>query len=162
MRLGIEFFDRAADVVAREMVGKRLVHRRKIAAITATEAYFADGDGASHLQQTQKAKRAREAFARGPGTIYIHFNHGWHCMDLIAGNGSVLLCAVALPAGKGPHKALVALGIEKDLHTVRVSDVDSPVWLEDGPLIGNGLVVGPRNGVKAASELPLRFEVVND
>lgn len=159
MRLRADFFDRPADVVALELLGKHLVHGDKSAAITATEAYFAEGDGASHLRQPRKAKRAREAFDRGPGTIYIHFIHGWHCMDLIAGNGSVLLCSVRHPKGNGPHKALSVLGIEKNLHTLRVTDSDSSLWLEDAPIVAGGLVVSPRRGVKAAADLPLRFEL---
>lgn len=162
MRLGVEFFARSADVVAREMLGKRIVYAGNSTAIAATEAYFSDGDGASHLQQVRKMKRASEAFSRGPGTIYIHFNHGGRCMDLIAGNGSVLLCAVALPAGNGPHKALAALGIGKEFHTVRMTDADSPIWLEEGSSGGSRCVVSPRRRVKAAFELPLRFEAAND
>ena len=60
MRLTFEFFSRPAVLVAKELLGKILVHGNMRAAILETEAYLAQGDAASHVQRRRKSavKRA--------------------------------------------------------------------------------------------------------
>jgi DNA-3-methyladenine glycosylase len=80
--LGLEFFDRPALTVARELLGKYLVRRvgkKEIALmITETEAYDGHKDKASHASRGQ-TPRNTPMFGEAR-TIYVYFTYGMHWM----------------------------------------------------------------------------------
>jgi DNA-3-methyladenine glycosylase len=153
-RLAFDFFNRPAAVVARELLGKRLVHGSLAAGLVETEAYLARDDLAAHSVQGKKP--ALEALAKGPGTIYIHPMRGWVGIDLVAADGSVLLRGLDVPKVNGPAKLTTWMDITGALHTRNVTDPACPLWLEEGMARGE-IVVGPRVGISKSAGLPLRF-----
>ena len=80
--LGAEFFDRAADEVAVDLIGCRLCWkhdgRSDVRIITETEAYFGEHDLASHASKG-RTKRTEVMFGP-PGTLYLYFVYGMHWM----------------------------------------------------------------------------------
>ena len=89
MRLGREFFERDALVVAPELLGKALVtvtpegaERRLV--ITETEAYRGEEDTACHAHRG-RTKRT-EMLYRGGGAVYVYLCYGIHwLMNVITG-----------------------------------------------------------------------------
>lgn len=83
MRLKKDFFARGAEVVARDLLGKILVHKfpnctEIRGVIVETEAYIGEHDLASHAR-AGRTKRT-EAMYGEPGTIYMFFTYGVHWM----------------------------------------------------------------------------------
>ena len=75
-----EFYNRRTDVVARELLGKILIHYYKgkccSGRIVETEAYFSENDPANHAA-CGRTKRNSPMFDF-PGTVYIYFCYGNH------------------------------------------------------------------------------------
>jgi len=75
-----KFYDRSPDIVARELLGKILVHYYKgkccSGRIIETEAYFSGNDPANHAARG-KTKRNAPMFD-SPGTVYVYFCYGNH------------------------------------------------------------------------------------
>jgi DNA-3-methyladenine glycosylase len=109
--LGAAFFDRDAQVVACDLLGKVLCHTLDgaplWAAIVETEAYYRD-ERASHasLGYTEK----RRALFMPPGTIYMYYARGGDSFNVsCAGAGNaVLVKAGWVPAGEADANADVA------------------------------------------------------
>jgi len=78
-----EFFNRPADKVARDLLGKALLRRqgRSVTThiITETEAYIGPQDLASHAAGGRRTKRTEIMFGQ-PGTLYVYFVYGMHWM----------------------------------------------------------------------------------
>lgn len=96
--LSNEFFNRAADVVARDLVGKIIRRRYGVqwltAAIVETEAYCADKASHSYLGRTP----SREAMWAAPGTIYMYHSRGGPSLNFsVAGDGHAVLIKAARP-----------------------------------------------------------------
>jgi DNA-3-methyladenine glycosylase len=98
------FYRRNAALVARELLGKCLVHRLdgKFLAgiIVETEAYLADQDAASHSACGPTPRNAA-MFADG-GTCYVYLSYGInHCMNVVTGPegcGEAVLIRALRPA----------------------------------------------------------------
>lgn len=163
-RLPPEWFRRDALTVARDLIGKTLVHRRRSGVITETEAYIGPHDLACHAR-FGPTERTSVMFGPG-GFAYVYLCYGVHEMFNIVtgpdGHGeAVLVRAVAIDgddaAGRGPGKVTVALGIDRrhnrrDLARGALHVLDSP----STPPISTG----PRIGVDYAGEwakCPYRF-----
>lgn len=91
------FFERDALVVARALVGCRIVHGARVARIVETEAYRGPTDLACHAR-VGLTKRTRTLFGV-PGHAYVFLIYGMHdCMNVVCkddGSGhAVLLRAV--------------------------------------------------------------------
>ena len=88
MKLPRDFYARDTRTVARELLGKILVHRdagvRRAARIVETEAYHGPGDLASHARF---GPTARAAIMFGPpGVAYVYLIYGTsHCMNVVTG-----------------------------------------------------------------------------
>jgi len=112
-RLARSFFDRPALVVARALLGQRLVHvrngRRLAGLITETEAYLGEADLASHARP---GRTSRNAVMYGPpGFAYVYFTYGMHwCLNIVTeGEGTptaVLLRAIAPVEGAATMRRL--------------------------------------------------------
>ena len=102
MRLGREFFERDALVVAPELLGKALVtatpegaERRLV--ITETEAYRGEEDTACHAHRG-RTKRT-EMLYRGGGAVYVYLCYGIHwLMNVITGPADFPRACSSAPA----------------------------------------------------------------
>lgn len=84
MKLKRDFFERGAEAVAKDLLGKRLVRvfddSEKISGIiTETEAYVGRQDLASHASGGRRTKRNEVMYATA-GLIYVYFTYGMHWM----------------------------------------------------------------------------------
>ena len=130
-RLTFDFFHRPCLEVARDLVGKVLVHEGKRLRISETEAYCGESDTACHASKG-RTKRT-EVMYMDAGTVYIYLCYGMHWMLNIVtgeeGQPEAVLIRACLEA-PGPGKLTKALAITGDLN--RGSVVDSDVlWVED-------------------------------
>lgn len=123
-KLARRFYGRDADVVARELLGCRLVRVvdgvARVGRIVETEAYLGPHDRASH---SARGRTARNAVMFGPpGHAYVYFIYGMHyCLNVVTGwpgsASAVLIRAlepVAHMAGRtsGPGLLCRALGVD--------------------------------------------------
>jgi DNA-3-methyladenine glycosylase len=100
VQLGREFFERAPDVVAQELLGTIMIVRgtRTVRArILETEAYGGLEDPASHAY---RGPTPRAAIMFGPaGFLYVYLSYGIHwCMNVVTGerdSGSAVLLRAA-------------------------------------------------------------------
>ena len=111
-----QFFDRDAEIVARELIGCSLVRRRNNKLlkhkITETEAYVGPHDLACHSSKG-RTKRTEVMFGP-PGTLYIYLIYGLHWMlNVVTGPigypAAVLIRGVDTLAG--PGRLTKAMGI---------------------------------------------------
>ena len=176
------FYDRATELVARDLLGAVLEHRSALGVtvgrIVEVEAYLGPDDPACH---SARGLTARNRHLHGaPGTAYVYFIYGMHwCANAVTrerGHGSaVLIRAVEPLAGvaimrerrgrvagtqltNGPGKLCQAFGIDRAHDGAR---------LDRGPLrirahervLDADVVVGPRIGISRAVDWPLRFSI---
>ena len=154
-KLSYEFYHRPCLQVARELVGKILVHRvdgrEYRLRITETEAYCGESDTACHAHKGRT--RRTEVMYRSAGTIYIYLCYGVHWMlNIVTGEEdapeAVLIRACAGKAN-GPGKLTKALGITGALN--RGSILGGELWIEDDGL-SCAVRTLPRVGIGYASE----------
>lgn len=182
-----EFFDRAPQDVARDLLGKALIRQtddsRNAGSLTGgliveTEAYLAQGDEASHSHRGPRP-RNRSMFA-GPGTLYVYTIHAKFCLNAVteqAGVGSAVLIRALEPVWnlalmherrkrddprelcRGPAKLCQALSVDL-AHDG--GDLCSPksIWIEPGVSIAPDCITAtPRIGIRRAADHRLRFFV---
>lgn len=102
--LGREFYDRDSVIVAKELLGKVLVHemdgQRISAKIVETEAYMGIEDKAAHSYGGRRTPRV-EVMYGGPGFSYVFFVYGMHhCFNIVTreeGNPQAVLIRAAEP-----------------------------------------------------------------
>jgi DNA-3-methyladenine glycosylase len=171
------FYDRPTVEVARELLGKVLVHGNCAGTIVETEAYTNDGDLAAHSAAGITA-RTRVIFGP-PGHAYVYLSYGVHeCFNIVAEAegvaGCVLVRALEPVEGlaemrarrpkekrdyrlaSGPGNLTRVMGITRELYGRDMTRGDFVV--EDR---GHGdafeIDVTPRIGITKTVELPLRF-----
>ncbi|MFZ3320811.1 MAG: DNA-3-methyladenine glycosylase [Usitatibacter sp.] len=127
-RLPRSFFDRDTQLVARELLGKHLVHVvggvARIGRIVETEAYLGPHDLAAHSSRGL-TPRTRVMFGP-PGHAYVYLIYGMHwCMNVVTereGHASAVLLRALEPVRgvegrtQGPGLVCRAMGIDKRLH----------------------------------------------
>jgi DNA-3-methyladenine glycosylase len=179
--LPVSFFERPADLVARELLGTLIVSTiagsRTSGRIVETEAYLGRDDPASHGYRDRRHAQ-NESLYGPPGSWYVYLSYGMHwCANLVCGPtghaSAVLLRALEPTEGiatmrrrragvadrqlcSGPGRLCQALGITRSLdgRMMRRSDV-TVRGVESPP----DIVASPRIGITKAADWPLRFVV---
>ncbi len=156
-KLDRNFFSRPAPEVARDLLGKILVHGRTQDVLVEVEAYLSAGDPAAHAYRGW-TPRTRVLFGP-PGYAYLYLNYGLHWMMNIAVEpeglpGCVLLRGTTRFAGPG----LLSRGFALGPHHYGADLTGGDLFLFDAPRVADTEVdVTPRIGIRQAAELPLRF-----
>jgi DNA-3-methyladenine glycosylase len=175
------FYERHPVVVARDVLGRVLVHDgadgRCAGRIVEVEAYRGALDPASHAF---RGRTARNATMFGPaGHAYLYFIYGVHwCLNLVTeGEGrasAVLVRALEPLAGIermrarrgvaedrrlacGPGNLAAALGLARAHDGTDLTR--GPLWVSDRPpdRAGRRVAVGPRIGITRAAGRPWRL-----
>lgn len=162
------FYKRPTIEVARDLLGKVLVHDDTAGVIVETEAYLGGDDLASH-SAIGITNRTRVIFGP-PGYAYVYLIYGmYECLNIVAEPdgkaGCVLIRAVTPVAGidarvrtNGPGKLTRAMNITRKHNgvdmtrgplTVRKPRIEQPIEIE----------VTPRIGITKCADWPLRFVV---
>jgi DNA-3-methyladenine glycosylase len=187
--LPTSFYRRPAEAVARDLLGRYLVHEvdgeRLALRLVETEAYLGAPDRASHAWAGRRTQRNESLYLLG-GHAYVYFIYGMHyCLNAVtgeAGVGSAVLLRAGEPiAGEermrdnrsltskarpgdlagGPGKLCQALAIGRELDGVLLDR--PPLYIARGePVSDEEVVASPRIGVDYAGEAagwPLRFSL---
>lgn len=130
-RLSYDFFHRSCPEVAKDLVGKVLIHGGKQLRISETECYCGENDTACHASRGH-TKRT-EVMYRSAGTVYVYLCYGMHWMlNIVTGEENqpeAVLIRACEEAG-GPGKLTKALGItgEQNRSSVVTSE---DLWIGD-------------------------------
>ncbi len=175
------FYARPTVEVARDLLGKILVHGPTAGKIVEVEAYLGLKDLAAHASRGI-TPRTRVIFGP-PGHAYVYFIYGMHeCLNLVAepegSPGCVLIRALEPVAGirimqsrrpkahsleqlaSGPARLTQAMAITRALNGADVTRGSLVVReLPNQPVIE--IAVTPRIGIRQCADWPLRFLVRN-
>jgi DNA-3-methyladenine glycosylase len=172
-KLARSFYARDTRTVARELLGKILVHLdggvRRAARIVETEAYHGPDDRASHARA---GPTPRAAIMFGPpGVAYVYLIYGTsHCMNVVTGPegfpSAVLLRAAepvegCLHSTRGPGNLCRALAIRREHDNARDLTGDD-LFVLHAPPPAEAIVAAPRVNVHYAgewAERPWRFSL---
>jgi len=176
VKLPRAFYARDTRAVARDLLGKVLVHVdggvRRAARIVETEAYHGPGDRASHARF---GRTARSAIMFGPpGVSYVYLVYGTsHCMNVVTG-AEGFPSAVLLRAGepvegclhstRGPGNLCRALAIRRPHDNGRDLAGDD-LFIEDGPAPAERILSARRVNVDYAgpwAEKPWRYALAGN
>jgi DNA-3-methyladenine glycosylase len=151
------FYDRDTILVARELLGKFLVHKlrgvERVGKIVETEAYLGPHDLASH---SAKGLTERTIVMFGPpGHAYVYLIYGiYHCMNVVTereGHASAVLLRAIEPVKNvtgrtcGPGLLCRAMNIDRRLNTrdllstnfyIAAPDKTEPFAIAKRPRIG--------------------------
>ena len=144
-----------AREVAPLLLGARLERAPVAVELTEVEAYEGEADPASHAF---RGRTARNAVMFGPaGHLYVYFVYGMHwCANVTCGPDGQA-AAVLLRAGR-LAECLGLTGADTGLDLLARA---APVRLRLGPA-ASAVDLGPRVGVAAAHDEPLRFWLTGD
>ena len=158
------FYARQTTTVARELLGKLLVHGRTAGRIVETEAYLGGDDRAAHSARGL-TPRTRVIFGE-PGHAYVYFIYGMHyCFNVVSGKKgegeAVLIRSVRIDGEivKGPGCVTKRLGIGPQHNGL---SLQSPLFcIRDGGLEyrRSQILTTPRIGISKAKHLLLRYVV---
>ncbi len=136
-RLLREFFSRDGITVARELLGKILVHETKLGTvrgvITETESYMGEEDKASHTYGGRRTDRTEPMYHQG-GTSYVYLIYGMYsCMNIAAMTEDIpqaVLLRKVEPADEQSRRNMEQLRLEKakkpQLAAIRKHLADGP------------------------------------
>lgn len=170
--LNREFYSQNACVVARELLGARLVRQidgqRISGIIVETEAYTGVNDLASHgrLKRTPRNLPMYE----NPGHAYVYLTYGMHWLLNVACEpeghpAAVLLRAIEPVEGldwmaerrpnrptkewtSGPARLTLAIEVDGRHNRVSLTDEQAGLWIEHGtPIEDTQVSTGPRIGL---------------
>lgn len=173
------FYERDTVAVARDLLGKVLVHGPTAGIIVETEAYLGGDDLASH-SAAGITNRTRVIFGP-PGHAYVYLSYGMHeCLNIVAEPdgkaGCVLIRALEPVEGleimrarrrkagsprdltSGPGKLTQALAITRKHNGADVTRGDLIVR---NPASQHAIEIGvtKRIGITKCADLPLRFTI---
>jgi DNA-3-methyladenine glycosylase len=173
------FYNRPAVEVARDLLGKVLVHGATGGIIVETEAYLGSKDAASHAYGGLTARN--KVMFGPPGFAYVYFIYGmYECVNVVCERKgtaeAVLIRAIEpllgvelmqtrRPAAKrfedlasGPGKLTIALDITRALNGADLTRGALVVRDRRGGEAFE-VAVGPRIGITKCADWPLRFTV---
>ena len=165
MKIKRDFYLRPVLKVARDLIGKDLVHRyrNKIyrGSIIEAEAYDGFDDLACHASRGM-TERNKVMFILG-GHAYVYLIYGiHHCLNLVTGPegypAAVLIRALDYPGADGPGKLCREFRITKQRHN-GLDLIKSVLWIEDRgvrPKVASGKRIGVDYAGQSA-DLPWRF-----
>lgn len=172
MILDKDFYARNACIVARELLGTRLVHQVDGATLSGiiveTEAYTGLDDLASHGRAGQTSRNL--PMWEEPGHAYVYLVYGMYWLLNVVCEPSdqpaaVLIRAIEPETGldimqanrpkvrqpqwtNGPAKLTLALGIDSRHNRLNMTDPTSGLWLETSkPIPDEQVTTGPRIGL---------------
>jgi len=160
-KLARTFYDRETIAVARELLGKHLVHAaggvERIGRIVEVEAYLGPHDLAAH--SSKGLTRRTKVMFGPPGHAYVYLIYGmYHCMNVVTereGHGAAVLLRALEPvknvAGRtqGPGLLCQAMRINQRLNAHDLLSDD--FYIADPPEAGPiAIVKRPRIGVDYA------------
>ncbi|MBM3778072.1 MAG: DNA-3-methyladenine glycosylase [Acidimicrobiia bacterium] len=181
--LPVEFYARATLTVARQLLGKVLVHDAPdggaAGIIVETEAYIGEGDPACHAS---RGRTPRNAPLYGPpGRAYVYLNYGMHWLvnavtepeerpaavliralepieglDLMRSRRArdgVVLDEVRLCRGPGNLTRALGIGAAQNQVSLRRGGLR----IEDRGLPRRSVLTGPRIGIRVGIDRPWRF-----
>ncbi len=177
--LSAEFYSRPTPDIARNLLGKVLVHHTQhgvtAGRIVETEAYLFHGDPACHAARGRT--RRNEAMFGSPGTAYVYLIYGmYHCINVVTapeGEGEAVLIRALEPMQglplmamrrgcenikmltSGPGKLCRAMGIDLQQNGADLSK--GLLYLADDGFQPGGIITSGRIGISVGAELPLRF-----
>jgi len=182
LRLTRDFYARPAIEVARDCLGKILLHGNTAGRIVEVEAYLGVNDRAAHSWHGL-TNRTRVIF--GPtGNAYVYFIYGmYECLNFVCEPegqaGAVLIRAIEPLSGfaimrrrrprarriedlaSGPGKLTLAMGITRKLNGADL--VDGPLQVrrarDESPI---EVLATPRIGITHCADWPLRFMIANN
>ena len=156
-KLPRSFYDRDTAVVARELLGKLLIHERRgverIGRIVEVEAYLGPHDLAAHSSKGL-TERTKVMFGP-PGHAYVYFIYGmYYCLNVVTereGHASAVLLRAIEPVKnvegrtQGPGLLCQALRVDKRLNAhdflsddfyIAASPASEPFVIAKAPRIG--------------------------
>ena len=180
------FFARETLGVARDLLGKRLIHeengQRLAGLIVETEAYVGEEDQGCHCRAGRTERT--EVMYGPPGVAYVYFVYGMHwLLNFVTEEenspGAVLIRALQMEEGlevvaerrgsqpperwtDGPAKLCQALGVDGSYNGMDICRPDAPLYLEPGMEVpGEAVERTPRIGLNSVPEpwksIPWRF-----
>lgn len=175
------FYSRPTVEVARDLLGKLLVHAGCAGRIVEVEAYLGEQDRAAHAW---RGRTQRTSVLYGPpGHAYVYLIYGmYECLNLVAeppgSPGCVLLRALEPVLGleamrrvrpherrpeklcSGPGKLTLAMGINRQHYGADVTRGRLTVrdWTPPAETIG----ISGRIGIRHCADWPLRFFLQNN
>jgi DNA-3-methyladenine glycosylase len=174
--LGVEFFERSVQRVARELVGCELRFAGVGGVIVEVEAYERD-DPACHAYVGLTPRTA--TLFGPPGRAYVYLSYGIHsCLNFVCepeGEAAAVLIRALEPRWgidemrrrrgredlrdlcSGPGKLTEALGIGLDMDRARLDEPPFEVRAPDREWADVEVECGPRIGITRGAELPWRF-----
>lgn len=175
-RLQRAFFARDTIDVARDLLGKNLVHQlrdgtRLRGRILETEAYLGSEDPAAHSFGGRRTPRTEPMFG-DPGLSYVYFIYGiYFCFNVVTAERgvpeAVLIRAVEIDpqhhtVANGPGKLCIALKLGRAQNALDMTSSEE-LWIEDAPSLADSEIIeGARVGIgdlHDAVHWPLRFGV---
>ncbi len=191
MILQESFYQRETITVAKELLGKILVHETKegitSGRIVETEAYQGPEDQAAHSYAGRKTARNEVMFGQ-KGRAYVYFIYGlYYCLNVTTGNlpgkpEAVLIRALEPITGEeimakrrgkqikfvnltnGPSKLCMAMNISKSQNKTELTA--QPLYIKDAPQVPiDDIMVTTRVGVDYSGEWknkPWRFYIRNN
>jgi DNA-3-methyladenine glycosylase len=186
--LPLSFYNRPTLIVAREMLGMRLVRmidgERISGIISEAEAYIGETDLGCHAK-AGKTNRTKIMYGRA-GIAYVYFTYGQHWMlnavtEAKGFPAAVLIRAIEPEEGlgmikinrakaqikdwtNGPAKITSALMINSDQNGIDLTTRKAGLWIEEAEPISDSRVTNsPRVGLYTVPEpwksIPWRFNI---
>jgi DNA-3-methyladenine glycosylase len=175
-----KFYERKTQIVARELLGKHLVHKvngqELVVKIVETEAYTTN-DPACHAN---RGITPRNKIMFGPGGfVYVYFTYGNHwLLNFVTGDegkGEAVLIRAGEPVKgieamrknrpgvsdinltNGPGKLTKALAITKDFYGLSLNG--SNLYVKNNSIETFEVVITTRIGIREGCEFPYRYYI---